>query len=350
MVVLFSRLSFLYPTSSLMRYKSVIFAVALTVVTTTFCSAQQRRPPVVSPQVEESGSVTFRLSAPEAKSVQVAGQWPSGTVELTKDENGVWSATVENLPKGVWEYSFRVDGVSMIDPANASLKPMRSPRTSILHLPSEPKALHDFQDVPHGTVHTHDYASKAAQDVRQYAVYTPAGYETSNDRYPVLVLQHGSGDNQATWVAHGKANWILDNLIAAGKAKPMIVVMLNGHVAPPDQRNKNVELFGDDLLNQVLPAVDKLYRSESTADKRAIVGLSMGGGQSLNVGLNNTDKFAYVGGFSSAVPECKRDCFSCRERRANQQKFATTLDCLRKRRFSDSTQSRVCRHAQRQKH
>ncbi len=261
----------------------------------------QRRGPTISPEISE-GKVTFRIAANDAKSVQVVGQWPDGTKELTKNENGVWEVTVEGIPSGVWEYGLRIDGIRMIDPSNVAIKPQRSPNTSILHVPSNPPALHDYQDVPHGTVHTHDYRSKAAEDVRQFAVYTPPGYESSTDKYPLLVLQHGSGDNQATWVAHGKANWIIDNLIAGGKAKPMVVVMLNGHVAPASRRQDNVLLFRQDLLEQVLPEVEKLYRVETSPSKRAIVGLSMGGGQSLTVGLQNSDKFAYVGGFSAAVP------------------------------------------------
>lgn len=270
----------------------------------------QQRAPIVSPEVGPEGHVTFRLAAADAKQVQLAGQWPGGNVDMQKNADGVWEVAVDKVPSGVWEYSIKLDGVSMVDPANSAIKPMRSPRTSILHIPSNPPALHDYQDVAHGTVHSHDYASKAAGDQRQFAVYTPPGYEKSQDKYPLLVLQHGSGDNQATWVAHGKANWIADNLIAAGKAKPMVIVMLNGHVAPPTQREQNIELLKKDLLEQVLPAVEQTYRVETDPAHRGIVGLSMGGGQSLTIGLNNRNVFGWVGGFSASVPrnEAFADC------------------------------------------
>jgi enterochelin esterase family protein len=288
--------------NSMLIRLSVFGLIALLGAQTLF--AQQRRP-TISPEVGSEGKVTFRVSAAEAKQVQLAGQWPGGNTDMQKNVDGIWEVTADKVPAGVWEYSIKVDGVSMIDPANSAIKPMRSPRTSILHIPSNPPAIHDYQDVPHGTVHYHDYASKAAGDQRQFAVYTPPGYETDQNKYPLLVLQHGSGDNQATWVVHGKANWIEDNLIAAGKAKPMVILMLNGHVAPANQRGQNVELLQKDLLEQVLPMVEKIYRVESSPAMRGIVGLSMGGGQSLTIGLNNRNVFGWVGGFSSSVPRAE---------------------------------------------
>jgi enterochelin esterase family protein len=267
-------------------------------------ASAQRRPPVRSPEVHDDGKVTFRLSAPNAESVRVAGQWPQGEAAMKKDDSGVWSVTLGPLPKGVWEYSLRVDGISMIDPGNSWIKPMRSPRTSILHLPSDPPAVYDFQDVPHGTVHFHTYRSKALGRLRELAVYTPPGYDQSADRrYPVLFLQHGSGDNHATWTVHGKAHWILDNLIAKEDAVPMVVVMMDGHAALPGEgRGANTRRFEQDLLQDVIPFIEESYRVNRDAKQRGIVGLSMGGGQSLTIGLTHTDKFAWVGGFSSSVP------------------------------------------------
>jgi enterochelin esterase family protein len=236
----------------------------------------------------------------------MAGQWPKGTVPMTKGTNGVWSATASPIDAGVWEYSFQVDGLSMIDPANPAIKPMREPRTSILHLPGQPPLPHDFQDVPHGVVRGHTYRSKALGRLRELAVYTPPGYDTkTSTKYPVLYLQHGSGDNQATWVAHGKAHWIFDNLIAKGKAKPMVVVMMDGHASIAGGgggNTNNTALFERDLLEEVLPFVEANYRVKRDARNRGIVGLSMGGGQSLTIGLKHTDLFAWVGGFSAAAP------------------------------------------------
>jgi enterochelin esterase family protein len=267
-----------------------------------------RRPspaPVRSPEVSPDGKVTFRIRAPKATEVAVNGQWPDGRATMERGSNDVWSVTVGPLPPGVWEYSLQVDGVGMIDPGNPAIKPMREPRTSILHLPGTPSLVHDFQDVPHGVVREHTYRSKALGRLRELAVYTPPGYDRTRTRYPVLYLQHGSGDNQATWIAHGKAHWILDNLIATSKAKPMVVVMMDGHAAAPGTpgaQQNNTALFERDLLEDVMPFVEKEYRVRADAAGRGIVGLSMGGGQSLTIGLNHTDRFGWVGGFSSSAP------------------------------------------------
>ena len=146
---------------------------------------------------------------------------------MTKDDSGLWSVTVGPVAPGVYEYSFNVDGVSMIDPGNRDIKPMRAPRTSILEITGQPPLVHDFQAVPHGRVSLHWYDSKSLGRRRALQVYTPPGYDAdAAARFPTMYLFHGSGDNEATWVAHGKAHWILDNLIARKSAKPMIVVML----------------------------------------------------------------------------------------------------------------------------
>jgi len=187
---------------------------------------------VRSPELLADQRVTFRLRAQKATEVIVLGQWPGGRAPMTAATNGIWSVTVGPVPPGVWEYSFQVDGLTMIDPGNPAIKPMREPRTSILQVPGQPPLLTEFQDVPHGVVHEHTYRSKALDRVRDLAVYTPPGYDAqAAAKFPTLYLQHGSGDNQATWVVHGKAHWILDNLIAQGRAKPMVVVMMDGHAA-----------------------------------------------------------------------------------------------------------------------
>lgn len=261
-------------------------------------------PAVRSPEVQADRKVTFRLRAPKADEVVVTGQWANGRASMVKDGNDVWTVTVGPVEAGVWEYSFQVDGLQMIDPGNPAIKPMREPRTSILHIPGQPPLLHDFQDVPHGVVRQHAYFSKSLNRLRELVVYTPPGYEKQEDaRFPTLYLQHGSGDNQATWVAHGKAHWILDNLIAQGRAKPMVVVMMDGHAtAPGADRSGNTTAFERDLLEDVMPFVEANYRVKTDAANRAIAGLSMGGGQSLTIGLNHLDRFAWVVGFSASVP------------------------------------------------
>lgn len=268
--------------------------------------ARQRPVLVRSPQILADRRVTFQLRMPKATEVAVAGQWPNGRAPMTKDANDVWSVTVGPIPSGIWEYGFQVDGVQMIDPGNPAIKPMREPRTSILHIRGEPPLPHDFQNVPHGTVHQHTYLSKSLGRLRELVVYTPPGYDKQADaRFPTLYLQHGMGDNQATWVAHGKAHWILDNLMASGKARPMVMVMMDGHASGGRGMagfQNNTADFERDLLEDVMPFVEANYRVKPGAADRAIAGLSMGGGQSLTIGLNHPDRFAWVAGFSSAIP------------------------------------------------
>jgi enterochelin esterase family protein len=268
------------------------------------------REPVRSPEVLDDRRVTFRLRAPKASEVIVLGQWPEGRAPMTKDDDGVWSVTTGPIPAGVWEYSFQVDNLTMIDPGNSAIKPMREPRTSILQLPGQPPLLTDYQDVPHGVVHLHTYRSKSLGRVRDLVVYTPPGYESeTGTKFPTLYLQHGSGDNQATWTVHGKAHWMLDNLIAQGRARPMVIVMMDGHAAltrdGAASYQNNTTLFERDLLEDVMPFIEAAYRVKTDAADRAIVGLSMGGEQSLQIGLNHTDRFAWVGGFSAAPPSAE---------------------------------------------
>ena len=297
------------------RLLALLFASAFSVIaqntpppaTAPVAATTAPRPPLlVSPEVTADRTVTFRFKSASAKSVTLRAQWSKDPLALTRSDDGLWSVVAPVAP-GVWEYSFNVDGVAMIDPANVAIKPMREPRTSILDIPdpSSP-APWDFQDVPHGTVHQHTYLSKALGRPREVWIYTPPGYEKSGAaKYPLLVLQHGSGDNQQTWVAHGHAHWILDSLIAAGKARPMVVVMLDGHPFTPtamrdgaSRGSAPMDAFRRELFEDAIPLVEATYRVESDVSQRGIVGLSMGGGQSLTVGLGNLDRFAWVGSFS----------------------------------------------------
>ncbi len=269
-----------------------------------------RPKPIISPEIAEDRRVTFRLRAPQAQSVELRGQWTKDKLPLTKGDNGVWSLTTGPVEAGVWEYSFIIDGLATIDPGNPAMKPQRSPSASILHLPGTPPNVWDFQDVPHGAVHQHTYLSKALGRPRECWIYTPPGYETDTAKhYPLLVLQHGSGDNQQTWVAHGKAHWILDNLIARGKARPMVVLMLDGHPlgAYPREagadRTAAMEAFSRELFEDAVPLTEARYRVEKGAANRAIAGLSMGGWHALSIGLAHLDRFSAIGAFSAAPPE-----------------------------------------------
>jgi enterochelin esterase family protein len=270
-------------------------------------------PPVVSPEVLPDRRVTFRLSAPAAPAVTVSGQWGGGPQAMAKDERGVWSVTVGPLEPELYEYSFSVDGFQTIDPGNSNIKPQRSPRTSLLEVPGSPPRLSEFQDAPHGTVRIHWYQSHSLGRRRGLYVYTPPDYDrNSRTRYPVLYLFHGAGDNEATWTVEGRAPMILDNLLAQAKVKPMIVVMPDGHAAPfpgPPRSagaprggmSGNIDAFQRDLLEDVMPLVEKSYRTLADPAHRAIAGLSMGGGQSLTIGLNHPELFGWIGGFSAAI-------------------------------------------------
>lgn len=282
----------------------------LTLLACTVASlhAQDPAPPPAAAKVD--GRVAFSLKAPNAKEVSLRGQWRKEPLPLAKAENGDWALTVDAVPAGVWEYSFGVDGLNVMDPSNPAFKPQRQPGKSILHVPSNPAAPWDWQEVPHGTIHTHGYASKALGRPRELMVYTPPGYEQALDKkFPLLVLQHGSGDNQRTWTEHGKAHWIFDNLLAQGKTVPFVVLMIDGHPlgqfsreTPEARRASAMGAFQKELFEDAIPLVEALYRVEKDPAQRAIAGLSMGGGQSLSTGLANLDRFGWVGAFSSAPP------------------------------------------------
>ncbi len=289
-------------------------AFALTLLIAVSASAQ--RPPaeppdtLVSPEVHPDRSVTFHLRAPKAGEVTVRGDWmPSQTREkLTKDNSGVWSVTLGPLAPDLYTYSFSIDGVPAIDPKNPLVKlGVRSSTSSMVEVPGDPPMRHEVRDVPHGSVEVNWYKSSTLATTRRFYVYTPPGYERNpSARYPVLYLLHGSGDTEGEWTWLGRANIILDNLLADGKVRPMIVVMPFGHAAPlndtsPSARGRNTSLFESDLLKDVLPRAESKYRVAAGPRNHAIAGLSMGGGQSVNVGLNNLDKFGAVGVFSAGV-------------------------------------------------
>ncbi len=264
--------------------------------------------PIMSPEVHADNTVTFRLKAPETDKVEVWGDWTPPAPPPVRDENGVWTTTVGPLAPDIYGYSFRVNGRSLLDPNNIWAKPSRAIDTSVLQMPGAPPVPYDWRaDVSHGEVHLHDYHSKSLGLMRRLRVYTPAGYDANRKtRYPILYLLHGAGDNEAVWTEFGHAHLILDNLIAAGKAVPMIVVTTDGHAAPnyaPDARARNVADFERDLLGDAMPFVETRYRIKKGRDNRAIAGLSMGGNQALLIGLNHRDLFSYVGGMSSAIRE-----------------------------------------------
>jgi enterochelin esterase-like enzyme len=266
---------------------------------------------VHSPEVHADRRVTFRLRAPNAKEVLLSREG-AARVAMQKDERGVWSVTTEVLEPDHYGYSFLVDGVEHFDPNNPVIKPNFLFTASEVHVPGPASLPWEVGDVPRGTVHRHYYRSGVVGDHRDFYVYTPPGYDArARKAYPVLYLLHGFSDDARGWTAVGRANVILDNLIAQGKAKPMLVVMPLGYGAPeivsrtgagnrtPDLFRRNYDRFRDTLLTEVIPQVESLYRVQKDRDSRAIAGLSMGGAESLFVGLNALDRFGWMGAFSS---------------------------------------------------
>lgn len=279
---------------------------------------------LVSPEVHADRTVTFRVKAPNCKSIvlqsgsilNALGSADSAIGFCERDEASVWSLTLGPLPPDIYDYTFRIDGVSSIDNNNPAVKTGTSSPQSLLTVPTggEP-GFHDARDVPHGTLHRHYYASKTLGDVRDVYVYTPPGYETNPAlEYPVLYLLHGGGDDAGGWSQAGRVHLIMDNLLAEGKAKPTIVVMPFGQAVPrsasfEDLRTKNTPLFEQDLFADVLPLVESTYRVQADRKHRAMAGLSMGGGQTAAVTMANLDKFSHIGLFSggAAIPRAGRD-------------------------------------------
>ncbi len=267
------------------------------------------RPPLVSPDVGADGKVTFRLRAPKAEKVAVSSwdltPWLGGPAkELARDAEGVWSLTVGPVGPGLYDYVFEVDGVRSVDMANGLVCAGRRRLRSALEVPGPPgrPRQDEWRDVPHGAV-----AMQWTGSRRRLHVITPPGYETQKDRrYPVLYLLHGSGDDDSHWTTLGRANVIADNLVADGRAEPMIIVM-------PDAAG-SYETCERDLLEVVIPFVESAYRVKPGRESRAIAGLSNGGGQSLWAGLRHLDRFGWVGAFSastwemaSGVPGAEKD-------------------------------------------
>ena len=267
--------------------------------------------PVVSPEVHPDGSVTFRLAAPNAKEVQLHCEGVADST-MQRDDHGVWTAITPPLEPDIYSYSFNVDGLHLVDPANPFIKYNLLNTDSQVDVPGSKSLPWALNDVPHGVLHRHFYHSVVAGDDRDFIVYTPPGYDpAAHRRYPVLYLLHGYSDDTSAWPTVGRANVILDNLIARGQAKPMIIVMPLGYgtmeivksgwsgVGDPNLWQQNVDKFSDALLDEVMPQVEKAYHVSKNPESRAIVGLSMGGTESLVVGLNHLDRFAWVGAFSS---------------------------------------------------
>jgi enterochelin esterase family protein len=304
-------------TSTLHLFIVIALGLTLSVAAQTPQPERPRAPmePVRSPEVAKDGRVTFRLRAPNARQVNLAR---AGTrpVPMQKDEQGVWSVTTDPLPPDIYPYSFNVDGLTLADPSNPMVKPIvMGGNQSLAHVPGGPDLMWEIQDAPRGALHQHFYRSAIAGEDREYYVYTPAGYTpTARREYPVLYLLHGLTDDASAWIKGGRANVIFDNLIAQGKAKPMIVVMPLGYpfanitqniyqklFREPAAQRPSVDDFSRTVRDELIPQIEKTYRAAKERDARAIAGLSMGGMHSLYIGLNHPDQFGWIGSFSGAI-------------------------------------------------
>lgn len=252
--------------------------------------AQQRPPVISSPDVNTDGSVTFRYYSRTAQSVLLKGEFLSAPLPFVKDTSGIWSVTVKDIKPDIYPYSFNVDNVELADPNNTYVFANERFKRSILDVPGKTPLVHSLQNVPHGKISYRYYNSATLGTTRQLLVYTPPGFNpNSKTKYPVLYLIHGGSDTEETWTKVGNANFIADNLIAQGKAVPMIIVMPYGNVRP-----KPMPDFTKDVINDIIPFIEANYPVYNDSKNRAVAGFSVGGGQTLNIGLTNTDKFAYI--------------------------------------------------------
>jgi enterochelin esterase-like enzyme len=287
----------------------VLFGISLFSLLSVSVLAQL--PPLKSPEVQPDGRVIFRFRAPSAQKVEVSIEGQAQPLAMQKDDQGVWSLTTGPLQPDIYGYSMVADGVELIDPANQLMKPNLLNTESAVHIPGGGLRW-EVTDVPHGEIHHHFYQSKMAGEDRDFYVYTPPNYQpNASQSYPVLYLLHGFSDAANGWSEVGQANFILDNLIAEGKSKPMIVVMPLGYGdyevikrgwGSWDDKElawRNLSNFTTMLLTEIIPQVEQSYKVSKDRESRAVAGLSMGGAESLLTGLNHLDQFAWIGAFSS---------------------------------------------------
>jgi enterochelin esterase-like enzyme len=291
----------------------------------SFTPASTNVPGAMYPRINAGSQIQFRLKAPDAQKVAVqVGAYPP--MPMTKDGEGIWTITTPPIVPGFHYYYFIVDGVTVNDPASRAYFGVGKDSTGI-DVPEKGADFYAVIDVPHGDVREHWYLSKTTGTWRQIFVYTPPGYEKNKKmRYPVLYLQHGGGEDETGWIRQGHANFILDNLIAAGKAKPMLIVMSNGYASragtsqappspppppapgtPPGQgpHMSFPATLSDEFMNDIIPMIDAAYRTIPDKAHRAMAGLSMGSMQTLQITTAHLDKFDYIGAFSGAGGDVK---------------------------------------------
>lgn len=299
--------------------KTLLTALILaTGVTVMAQQALRELPDVQSPVINAQNDVTFKIFAPEAKNITVIGDFGASPLAMQRDSIGVWSATISSMEPELYIYRYDIDGVKTADPANVYTKRDISTTYSMLFVPGEKTDDYAVHDVPHGTVSRVWYDSPTLGMQRRMSVYTPAGYEdkkNADKSYPVLYLLHGMGGDEEAWLTLGRTAQILDNLIASGQAKPMIVVMPNGNAALPSAPGESSAGFTvpttnlphtmdgtyENAFTDIVNYIDKTYRTDARKQGRAVAGLSMGGFHSLNISALYPDMFDYVGLFSAAI-------------------------------------------------
>ena len=267
----------------------------------------ERSAPIVSPEVQEDRRVIFRIQAPNADSVKLSSSDIPGSMfgtHMSRNDKGVWELTTDQLAPGAYRYNFNVDGVPVIDPRNTAISEANEHVWSLVTVPGNP--MMDTRKVPHGAVAEVTYYSESLERPRRMHVYTPPGYENSDRKYPVFYLLHGAFDSDDAWSTVGRAGFILDNLIAEGMAKPMIVVMPDGHTGPFGfGSDLPMQDFINDFENDIKAHIESNYRVLANRENRAMAGLSMGGAHTLGIAIPNLDEYAYIGVFSSGVFELR---------------------------------------------
>ena len=292
--------------------KTVLYLVAMFMFAAT--SAAQGWFPQPTPNdtlrstvILPDNAVVFQLYAPEAKSVSVTGDLPwDNPVRFAKGDNGVWKGRLSKIEDGVYRYRFVVDGVAVYDPK----APSASETSALLTVAPSGDEFFAMKNVPHGAVAERFYWSETLGTMRRLHVWTPAGYEKSSEKLPVLYLVHGGGDTDNSWPGVGAAGLILDNLMAEGKMIPMVVVMPNGTIETPDGNMMGeVPLFAKDMVTSIIPFIENNYRVYADQENRAMAGLSMGGMETLEVTLNNPEMFSYVWVLSASFAPGDKDVY-----------------------------------------
>ncbi len=293
-------------TVTLIPKAEAVILFLLSSVILSHCLAQppaEPQPQVISPEIATDGRVTFRLLAPKASAVLLAGSDIPGIgrgAAMQKNAEGVWEVTLGPIEPGAYRYHFLLDGVPVIDPRNPETSESNENSWSLFYVPGA--EFMDTRQVPHGAVSEIVYYSTSLGRFRRAHVYTPPGYETGNGKYPIFYLLHGAFDSDDAWTTVGRAGFILDNLIAAGRAKPMVVVMPDGHTGPfRFGMPLPMEEFLRDFRTDLQPHVERTYRVFTDRAHRAIAGLSMGGAHTLGIAIPHLDEFAYIGVFSSGI-------------------------------------------------